>query len=220
MNILSIMISNIDELVEEFLSPFRCRLEGDVFTYCNITLICKIIAFEFSNDLREDPLVRRFLSLVHELKQWDSSDNIFSSFSSYSAEGIVAIKRRIVTRIFDEVEELFICVINGYYSKNNSELIQRVSDFLEILTTYCELIPETALIYVEDNPMGIVDQDDIDFNMESMFDTPIKIRDGKLVLMGDFQVKVGDKFVLNEEKVNADKAFEYLFYKNHLYMFY
>ena len=211
------MISKFDELVEEFLSPFRYRLKGDVFTYCNITLICKILSFEFSNSLMEDPLVTRFLGLVHELREWDSSDNIFSSYNI--SWDIVAVQRRIVIRIFDEIEDLFICIINSYYSKNNSELIQRISDFLELLTTYCWLIPDRALTSAE-NPMGIICQGDIDFYMESMFETPIKIRDGKLVLRGEFQVKVGENFILNEEKVNVDKAFEYTFYKNHIYLFY
>ena len=204
----------ISQLVENFLSQFKYILKGKYsLTSLDIEKIFKIKSFEIDEDLKKDPRVTRFFFLVNQLETF-----YFKSYS-LSHHDFEVSTRELLSRAFLQLENLFVCILNGYYSKDNYGLFQRISDFFDLLSNYIGRVVEDTIFNKEDSPSssGIV-ADDWEDMVELVFEEiSVKIRNGRLLIDGS---RIGDDFTLNIEKIIENTAFEDEFFQYHLKEFY
>ena len=194
------------------MSQFNYILEGKYsLTSLDIEKIFKIKSFKLDVDLKKDSLVKQFFFLVKELETY-YFEGYYHSHHDFEVN-----TREILSKVFLQLENLFVCILHWYYSKDNYGLFQRISDFLDLLANYIMGVMEDTITNIEASPSGIIAVDWEDWIELAYEEISVKIKNRKLLIDDGI---IGNNFTLNLTKVYEDKAFQEEFFQNHLKEFY
>ena len=179
--------SKISEFVKEILATLRGRSIGGIWD---------IKSFRLNSDLKKDPIVNRFFTLANDLIDTDRETS-----------------NELMYSVFLRLEDFFQFIINGYYSTNNLDLLQRISDFLEVYIAYCAGIPWDAKYLIEQEKEFMLDYNSLVY--QGLKDISIYIRNEQLITFSRNRDPSND-FILNIEKIYEDCAYKQHFFQNHI----
>jgi hypothetical protein len=121
--------------------------------------IWEIKSFKLTSDLKKNPIIKRFITLANDLIDRDSSGLLLYD-------------------VLVKLEDFFQCIIKGYYSTNNLDLLQRISDFLEVYIEYSMGILGAATYYIESDEGFMLDYESL--VEQGIKEIDIDINDNKL----------------------------------------
>lgn len=193
------------------------RLESELDTY-NLKELIEFLEELHSKGKFEDELEQ----ILKRIKQYISDDYFYYTDFQSSIRKI-----ELVNKILDKYEDLYHCIINGYYSFDLISYTRNLLYFFDFIYDMVEFLYECASVGTSEKDeycstieelMDLFEYYLTDMSFHHLFDFySIEIGDNKLKLnFKKLNEKEYEGFTLNIKKVQKDKTLESYWFQNHL----
>lgn len=158
-----------------------------------------------------------FISLIEVI------DEIKNNLKETYSEDIVVNKGFVIDSTFELIDDLFTCIVQGYYATDSHTYLRNVVDIMEIMETIMEVVIYSAFDLLANN--DYITQGEYDVHLEHCFEVliPVIKMDGKILTFGfdeNSSEKTQYEFILNIKKVIEEKVHEHDFFIRHLKKYY